>query len=291
VTSQETLGAELFGYAPRSGFANAPPGGRPGAAELADGGTLFIDEIGCLPVELQQKLLALIQTGTYSRLGSSERRQVDVQVIAATNEDLRELVRRRRFREDLLWRLSVFVVELPPLNERAADIPHLARRFLLGAAEQFERREIRGLKDRALSALLHHDWSRSGNVRGLEHTISRSVLLAPPGVRELDAEHLCFQSLLHSERRAARDEPHGQSPAPRPRRPAASLPELSAIQAAIREHGYATAAAQSLGISRPTLIWQLRKAGLSVRDVLLGSSGAADPAAPPSAIPKDQSSG
>jgi transcriptional regulator with GAF, ATPase, and Fis domain len=264
-TSEQTLAAELFGYAPRSGFANAPPGGRPGAAELAHRGTLFIDEIGTLPLGLQQKLLTLIQTGAFSPLGSSERRQVDIQVIAATNEDLDGLVRERRFREDLYWRISMVTVRLPPLSERRVDVPRLASGFLRSACVQFGRAHIEGFSDAALERLRAFDWSRAGNIRGLEHTVYRSVLLAPPGTKRLEAGDLVLQSMA--------EEPRGQEPRSGPGDGAAApgaidSAELSAIKTAIREHGYATAAARALGITYDALIWQLRKAGLSVRDVL-----------------------
>jgi transcriptional regulator with GAF, ATPase, and Fis domain len=272
--SEESLAAELFGYAPRSGFANAPPGGRPGAAELAQGGTLFLDEIGTLPRELQQKLLTLIQTGTFSPLGSSEKRQVDLQIIAATKEELAELVQTKQFREDLYWRVSMVTVRLPPLSGRRADIPHLANGFLQSACLQFGRRDVRSFTDSALAALVGFDWSHGGNIRGLEHTVYRSVLLAPPGTRQLDAADLKLQSLAEKPR-AGR--PSGSPEAAAERQPrsdraspgrGAESGELAEIQAAIRQHGYATAAAKALGITYDALVWQLRKAGLTVRDVL-----------------------
>jgi transcriptional regulator with GAF, ATPase, and Fis domain len=181
VTSVETLSAELFGYAPDSGYANAPRGGRPGKAQLAHRGTLFIDEIGCLPAELQQKLLRLIERGEFSPLGSGEVRRVDLQILSATNEDLAGLVRLGRFREDLFWRIS--------------DIPHLARGFLRRACERIARTGLEDLDETALHRLLKHDWARAGNVRGLERTIFRSVLLAPPGIRRLEALHLQLQQI------------------------------------------------------------------------------------------------
>jgi transcriptional regulator with GAF, ATPase, and Fis domain len=193
VTSEQTLAAELFGYAPRSGFANAPERGRLGAAALAHRGTLFIDEITTLPPALQQRLLALLQNGTFSPLGTSEKQQVDLQVIAATNEDLDALVRGGRFREDLFWRLSEITVCLPPLNRRPADILPLARGVLNEARERFGREALQGFTERAETALVAHDWSRAGNLRGLEHTVRRSVLLAAPTLVWLDAEDLRFQ--------------------------------------------------------------------------------------------------
>jgi transcriptional regulator with PAS, ATPase and Fis domain len=199
VTSEQTLAAELFGYAPRSGFANAPERGRRGAAARAHGGTLFIDEIAALPPALQQRLLTLIQTGSHSPLGTSERQQVDLQVIAATNEDLDQLVREGAFREDLYWRISELTIDLPPLNERTADIPALAEAFLESARQRFSKHNPRGFTSQALGALLHHDWSAAGNIRGLEHTVHRSVLLAAPEAELLDAGDLQFQRMQQPE--------------------------------------------------------------------------------------------
>jgi transcriptional regulator with GAF, ATPase, and Fis domain len=244
VVSEQTLAAELFGYAPRSGFANAPEKGRLGAAQLADGGTLFIDEITGLPSELQQKLLGLIQTGTYSALGTSEKRTVDLQVIAATNEDPSELLRQRRMREDLLWRIGEVMLFLPPLSRRPEDVPLLAEGFLQRAVERFEKSEITGFEEAALQRLVQHDWSCSGNIRGLEHTVSRSVLLAPPGRRRLRAGDVRFPTLSGDGFAALAD------PGPRPAAGAASFragrlqeaPLARWLQGKIDEHAGVTTA-------------------------------------------------
>jgi transcriptional regulator with GAF, ATPase, and Fis domain len=269
ITSVETLAAELFGYAPDSGYANAPRGGRPGKAQLAHRGTLFVDEIGCLPAELQQKLLRLIDEGTFSPLGSSEQREVDLQLLAATNTEPSELVSSGQFREDLYWRISDVTIRLPPLSERVGDIPHLAQAFLEKACERCDRKDLQGLTERALHRLLQHDWARAGNIRGLERTMLRSVLLAPPGLQELDEEHVQLQELTQP--RPAAPEAVA-APGPRSAAKAQETPELAAIKAAIREHGYASAAAKALGISYRQLTWQLHKVGLSIRDVLAGNS-------------------
>lgn len=266
ITSAETLAAELFGYAPRSGYANAPAGGRPGKAQLAHRGTLFIDEIACLPLDLQQRLLRLIQTGCFSPMGSSEEVRVDVQIIAATNENLGEGVREKRFREDLYWRIAELVVELPPLSQRSVDIPTFAQKFLEDARSRYGRHGVLGLTPAAVHRLQQHDWARAGNLRGLEHTLNRSLLLLPPGIPYLDAHHLRLDLM-------------GAPPvsSPLPSTPAArdhSDPrsevseELETIRAAIRRHGSATVAAEALGMTRDALVWQLRRAGLTVGDIL-----------------------
>lgn len=194
VTSSEALGAELFGYAKRSGF-SAPPEGRFGKARLAHTGTLFIDEIGAMPLDLQQRLLGLLQNGRFSPLGSAEEIAVDIQIVAAANQDLSALIREGRLREDLYWRLAELVVNVPPLDEHPADIPGLARTFLAVAVRRMGRTDITGFTPAALNALRSQAWSRAGNIRGLQHTISRSVLLAPAAVGRLDVGHLSFAQM------------------------------------------------------------------------------------------------
>lgn len=296
VTSSETLAAELFGYAPRSGYANAPQGGRPGKARLAHRGTLFIDEVGCLPAELQQRLLRLLQTGYFSPLGSSEEEKVDLQIIAATNEDLGQLVRERKFREDLYWRLAEVSLKLPPLSQRPADIPGLAERFLRDACGRYARNDLEGLTEAAVTVLRLHDWANAGNMRGLEHTIARSVLLAPQGTRWLEPSHLQLQRGLEPNNEGAGQvstpshsgvtgglsgpaqatshdsapadvqslrEPNGSTGCPR-----CNPPSIDRLTEAIRRHRTATAAAKALGMTRDSLIWQLRRANLTVGEVL-----------------------
>lgn len=212
ITSLTTLNAELFGYARHSGYANAPPQGRLGKASLADGGTLFIDEVGCLPAELQQPLLRLVQEGRFSPLGASQEQQVDIQVIVATNVDLAALVQAGRFREDLYWRLKEFTVWMPPLSQRRADIPALAHRFLEQATVRFNRRDVKDFAPDALDHLVHHDWSQNGNIRGLEHAIRRAVLLTPPGVGQLHAAALHLREIALSAQPQAPIAPHGAAP-------------------------------------------------------------------------------
>lgn len=293
VTSAETLSAELFGYASRSGYANAPQEGRPGKAQLADRGTLFIDEVGCLPAELQQRLLRLIQTGRFSPLGGSEERQVDLQIITATNEDLAALVQKRLFREDLYWRLAEIVVHLPPLSHRPADIPPLATRLLERACQRYGMGDVKGFSPAALECLVRYDWARAGNLRGLEHTIHRTVLLAPAGLSWLDVAQLQLQSPFDYRTGAATPEgtPAADSGAGRTRggmggregtRGASatvggpgsteeeklSEADIQALKDAIVQCGTGTRAAKMLGISRHTLVGRLRKAGLTIRELL-----------------------
>jgi transcriptional regulator with GAF, ATPase, and Fis domain len=224
VTSSEAMGAELFGYARRSGF-DAPAEGRFGKARLAHGGTLFIDEIGALPLELQARLLRLVQTGRYSALGDAEEVAVDLQVVAAASQDLEQMVAQGRFREDLFWRLAEISLRLPDLDQRPGDLPGLAEAFLAAARQRFGRPEIRQLTPAGHAALAGARWATAGNLRGLEHAINRSVLLAPDGIDALDAGDLVLPG------RSAPPAALTAAPAPaasHPRTDIASLRELLA---------------------------------------------------------------
>jgi len=167
------LESELFGHA-RGAFTGALRD-RPGRFEAADGGTIFLDEIGVAPPELQVKLLRLLQEKSFERVGETRTRSVDVRVLAATNSDLEAEVRAGRFREDLFWRLHVVALQLPPLRERPADLSLLAEHFLQRFAREHGR-PARPLSAGALARLATHSWP--GNVRELEHALERAVLLA-----------------------------------------------------------------------------------------------------------------
>jgi PAS domain S-box-containing protein len=174
--------SELFGHE-KGAFTGAVQR-RKGRFELAHGGTLFLDEVGELPLETQVKLLRVLQEREFERVGGTETVRVDVRVIAATNRNLREMVARGRFREDLYYRLAVFPVSLPPLRERAGDIPLLVRSFLLRFARQAGR-PIHDVTPEAMDALCTYRWP--GNVRELQNVIERSVILARGPLVDLDA--------------------------------------------------------------------------------------------------------
>jgi DNA-binding NtrC family response regulator len=193
-SSADALAAELFGFARKSGFA-VDAGGRPGKALLADGGILFIDEVNSMPLELQARLLRLVEAGRYSALGSGDEIQVDVQIIAAANEDLRVAVRERRFREDLYFRLSQVTLGLPSLAERRADVVPIAERMLVAAARHFEAGSLHFSAD-ALATLEHFAWDGAGNLRGLQHTIERTVLMLEAGRRRIERDDLVLPELL-----------------------------------------------------------------------------------------------
>src|SRR5262245_25851120 len=189
---EELFESELFGHE-RGAFIGAI-GQKRGLLEAADGGTIFLDEIGELPLALQAKLLRALQEREFLRVGGVRLIKVNVRVIAATNRDLEAMAKDGRFREDLYYRLNVFPITLPPLRERREDIVLLARYFLRLFGEACKR-PVRGLSQSALKCLLRYDWP--GNVRELQNAVERAVTLCdgefihpfdlPEAIRDLDA--------------------------------------------------------------------------------------------------------
>jgi len=165
--------SELFGHE-RGAFTGAVRAHK-GRFELADGGTIFLDEIGDMSPGTQMKVLRVLQEGEFDRVGGSRTQRVDVRVLAATNIDLARAVAERRFREDLYYRLRVIEIRLPPLRERKEDIPPLVEHFLRRFAA-CNGKAIQGVEPEALGLLLDHDWP--GNVRELENAVERAVVLA-----------------------------------------------------------------------------------------------------------------
>jgi len=172
---------ELLGHE-RGAFTGAIAA-HPGRFELADGGTLFLDEIGDLAVELQSKLLRVLQDGEVQRLGSTRSRNVDVRLVAATNQDLERAMAEGRFRRDLYYRLSVFPIAIPPLRERKEDIPLIAWAFIERRQGKLGRR-IEQIPADVMDALLAYDWP--GNVRELENVLERAMILSPGRALRLD---------------------------------------------------------------------------------------------------------
>ncbi len=165
--------SELFGYEP--GAFTGAVGRREGRFELADGGSLFLDEVGEMSPALQVKLLRVLQEGEFERLGGNKTLSVDVRIVAATNKNLQEEVAARRFREDLYYRLNVINIRLPPLRERVEDIPLLVNHFLRIYAHKNER-PFKEVSREAMNLLMQYHWP--GNVRELENTIERAVVLS-----------------------------------------------------------------------------------------------------------------
>jgi len=170
---QNLIESELFGR--EKGAFTGAHARQAGRFEVADKGTIFLDEIGEMPLELQSKLLRVLQEGEFERLGSAKTIKVDVRMIAATSRDLRQEVRSGRFREDLFYRLYVFPIAIPPLRQRAEDIPLLARHFTKRCARKMSR-QIDHIPNSMISELMQYDWP--GNVRELEHVIERSVIVS-----------------------------------------------------------------------------------------------------------------
>ncbi len=231
--------SELFGHV-KGAFTDAKSD-RQGRIELADGGTLFLDEIANVPLNQQARLLRVLETGEFERVGSSRSRKANVRYISATNADLRAEVEAGRFRQDLLFRLNTVEIHLPPLRDRPEDIPVLARHFLVRRARQY-RKEIADFAAPALEWLRQHSWP--GNVRELEHVVERAVLMARG--REILPDDLGLR-------------PVGQAPVPLDEM---SLDEVEAHlirRTLARCEGNAQKAAEALGLSRSAFYRRLEK--------------------------------
>jgi transcriptional regulator with AAA-type ATPase domain len=244
---RELLESEFFGYE-AGAFTGASPRGRAGKFELADGGTLLLDDIVELPLELQAKLLRALQERAVTRLGADRPRPVNVRIVATANRSLREASDAGCFRPDLFYRLNVLHIVIPPLRDRPEDIGPLAEHFLRRyAAEQG--RTLRIIGGQALRSLEQYSWP--GNVRELEHWIEREIHFAPDGAT-------CLERLTPDPEPAA----HQRPPAIRPLREV----EREVYAAAIAEAaGDLTRAARQLGVSRGKLYRKLETYGLSAR--------------------------
>lgn len=238
--------SEFFGHV-RGAFTDAKID-RVGFFEMADGGTLFLDEIGNLATSLQAKLLRVLQTGEYQKVGSSRTFSADVRVLSATNVDIRKEIAEGRFREDLLYRLNTVEIQLPALRDRREDIPLLARHFLGIHAKRY-RKDVESFAPDAMRTLLDYEWP--GNVRELEHAIERAVLLAAGATVRTEDLNLHRASSLQADLAPSVDD----------------LPldevERLLIQKALKRHdGNVTQAAEALGLSRSALYRRLQKYGL-----------------------------
>jgi DNA-binding NtrC family response regulator len=259
----ELIEAELFGV--EKGAYTGAHAARAGRFERAEGGTLFLDEVGDLPLAAQAKLLRVLQESEIERLGAETTRKVNVRMVTATNVDLDAAVAQGRFRRDLLYRLNVYPICIPPLRERIADIEPLAR-HLLARFMALHNKRLSGIGDRALQALMRHDWP--GNVRELENLVERGVILAAQG-GTVELEHL-FPNQPGARQQGV--DPHGRLA---PVLPAGeselcerivssglSLEQLEARVLALaveRSGGNLSGAARLLGLTRPQLAYRLKR--------------------------------
>jgi formate hydrogenlyase transcriptional activator len=238
------LESELFGHE-RGAFTGAI-NSHVGRFALADRGTLFLDEIGDMPLELQPKMLRVLQEREFEAVGSMRTTRVDVRVVAATNQDLKQMVRDREFREDLYYRLNVFPIYLPPLRERKADIPELVEHFVQQFADSMDK-TIEIIPEKTMRALVRHYWP--GNIRELQNYIARGVILSNDGIFEPAPLEAC--------------EP------PRPELVNPTLEDkirreiLAACESAKWRLGGREGAAAKLGLKRTTLFHKMKRLGIA----------------------------
>ncbi|MFS2222683.1 formate hydrogenlyase transcriptional activator FlhA [Pantoea sp. B65] len=247
--------SDLFGH--EKGSFTGATSQRMGRFELADEGTLFLDEVGEIPLELQPKLLRILQEREFERVGGNKQISVNVRLIAATNRDLQKMVSDREFRSDLFYRLNVFPIIIPPLRERPEDIPQLVK-FLTYKIARRMKRTINSIPAETLSQLSKMEWP--GNVRELENVIERAVLLTQGTVLNMQLPELNFSVAPPQEMNA------GIVTAPSPER---DLEESERILQVLRETNGVVAgprgAAQRLGLKRTTLLSRMKKLGITPR--------------------------
>ena len=238
--SESIFESELFGHV-KGAFTDARAD-RVGRFELADGGTLFLDEIANVPPAQQAKLLRVVETGEFERVGSSQTRRVDVRILSATNAALENDVAAGRFRQDLLFRLNTVEIRLPPLRDRREDIPQLAAHFLTSHARRY-RKNAASFDAAAIKALLDHAWP--GNVRELDHVVERAVLMSTgPTIGRADL---------------------GLQPPSEQRIEDMSIEDVEALlihKALTRSGGNVSKAAEALGLSRGALYRRMQRYGL-----------------------------
>lgn len=240
------LESELFGHE-RGAFTGAVSQ-KVGRLELADQGSLFLDEIGDIPLELQPKLLRVLQEREFERLGSTRTKKVDVRIVAATHRDLEEMIQEKQFRTDLYYRLNVFPISIPPLRERPEDIPLLVRHFVRESARRMNK-TIDAIPSATMDALMQYGWP--GNIRELENVIERAVILSPGSVLRVPLRDL----------RSRIAPGHGSEEA----RTIAEV-EREHIRAVLQETRWVLSgpkgAATRLGLNRSTLYFRMKKLGI-----------------------------
>src|SRR6202789_2328377 len=238
------LESELFGHE-RGTFTGACTQTQ-GRFAMADGGTLFLDEIGDLPLELQPKLLRVLQEREFEPVGSRRTTRIDVRVVAATNQDLKQMAQVREFREDLYYRLNVFPVYLPPLRERKSDIPELVEYFVQQFAASMDK-SIDSIPPETMRSLVQHPWP--GNIRELQNYIARGVVLSNDGVFE--------PAPLETDQPV---EPEISNPTLEDKM---RMEILAACQRANWKLGGPRGAAARLGLKRTTLFYKMKRLGIA----------------------------
>jgi formate hydrogenlyase transcriptional activator len=266
----DLLESELFGHE-RGAFTGAIAQ-KIGRFELADKGTLFLDEVGDIPLALQPKLLRVLQEQEFERLGSTRTHQMDVRLVAATNRDLTDMVKRSEFRSDLYYRLNVFPLMLPPLRARREDIPELVMHFVETLGRRLGR-EIERIPPETMSALSSYDWP--GNIRELQNLIERAVILSNEGVLPNPLPAAGTQNVeISGPANTVKDSERALI--------------LHTLQAAGWVIGGPNGAAAKLGLKRTTLICKMQKLGIC-RPVLEGDLDLAEPTRRvPASVPQIQ---
>jgi formate hydrogenlyase transcriptional activator len=245
------LESELFGHE-KGAFTGAIMR-KPGRFELADKGTLFLDEVGDIPLELQAKLLRVLQEHEFERLGSTRTQQVDVRVIAVTHRDLKQMVEEGTFRSDLYYRVHVFPLTVPPLRDRREDIPLIVR-HLVGKFSQRMNRHIETISPRTMEALRDYAWP--GNIRELQNFIERAVILSPGTSLRAPLDELTQETVKRSEAQFSTLEEMQREHV------------LRALKASNWVTGGPRGAAAKLGMKRTTLAYRIHKLGIPVRPQL-----------------------
>lgn len=241
--------SELFGYE-KGAFTGAQKEGKLGLIEIANEGTLFLDEIGELPLNLQVKILQVIQEHSFIKVGGTTRKKVDIRLIAATNKDLKQMVKDGSFREDLFYRLNVVPIVIPPLRERKEDIPELIMNFIEHFNKKYKRNKQ--LASETMHILLDYDWP--GNVRELENLAERLVIVSkdkiiypedlPPNIYEI-SEQIVQSRISHKEGMTLKE--------------TIEKVEFEMIRGAYQKYGSTTKAAEALGVNQSTVVRKLKK--------------------------------
>ncbi len=257
---RDLLESELFGYV-KGAFTGASQN-RSGRLEQAQGGTMFLDEIGELDPALQAKLLRVVQEREYSPLGSDEVRAVDVRFLAASNRDLKALVAQGKFREDLFYRLDVYSIMVPPLRERREDVPLLAQTFLKELAAEMNKR-VTGIAPGALEILMRYSWP--GNIRELRNCLERAVLSCKG---ETVAAADLPQTLLTSQDAATAKAPAWDGNGSDLDEWLAEVERRAIQQALAQTNGVQAQAARLLGVSERSLWHRIKKLGIQINRVI-----------------------